>query len=76
MRGTVCANTVSVAAGTGITRELCYRRDGQEGLEMEVTEMRFDNIMSAVEFAEENIKEGFKILRQEDGTYIVREVDR
>ena len=43
---------------------------------MEVTEMRFDNIMSAVEFAEENIKEGFEILRQEDGTYIVREVDR
>lgn len=76
MRGTVCTNPVSVAAGSGITRELCYRRYGQEGLEMEVTEMRFDNIMSAVEFAEENIKEGFEILRQEDGTYIVREVDR
>ena len=76
MHGTVCTNPVSVSAGSGITRELCYRRDGQEGLEMEGTEMRFNNIMAAVEFAEENIKEGFEILRQEDGTYIVREVDR
>lgn len=76
MRSTVCTNLVSVAVGSRITRELCYRRDGQEGLEMEVTEMRFNNIMAAVEFAEENIKEGFEILRQEDGTYIVREVDR
>ena len=41
---------------------------------MEVTAMRFGDILSAVEWAEENIKDDFEIKRDEDGTYIVREV--
>ena len=41
---------------------------------MEVTEMRFENLLDAVEWAEENIKAGFEIIRDKDNTYIVREV--
>lgn len=38
-------------------------------------QVRFENLMAAVEWAEENIKDGFEIIRQEDGSYVVREVE-
>lgn len=41
---------------------------------MEITKMRFDDVISAVEWAEENIKEDFEVRRMEDGSYVVREV--
>ena len=50
------------------------RKSGQKGKRMEVTEMRFENLLDAVEWAEENIKDGFEIIRDKDNTYIVREV--
>lgn len=33
----------------------------------------FDNFLSAVEWAEDNIREDFMILKQPDGRYLVRE---
>lgn len=45
-----------------------------ERIEMEVTEMRFENLLDAVEWAEEDIKDGFEIIRDKDNTYVVREV--
>lgn len=41
---------------------------------MLVDTLRFGEFLRAVEWAEENLKEGFEIVRQPDGSYIVREL--
>lgn len=35
----------------------------------------FDDFLQAVEWAEENIREDFEVVRQSDGRYLVRECE-
>lgn len=37
--------------------------------------LMFDDFLQAVEWAEENIREDFEVVRQPDGRYLVRECE-